>query len=684
MEIGRVKTMKRNISKIAIHSLVASMILLGISVDTAFAANDKQSVEGVLNGVVASVNGEAFVIRAGKTIPLVSGMEILEKDVVKASNGTVVQVVFPDKTQATIANGSSVEITIYKYSQSEAKINLTVLHGAIETKAGDIATKNPENFSVKTENSIITAKTAGVTLQAQVTGAGDKVVSQSGDISVQPIKGASSSVDVKAGQITIVTDSKVVEVPKAISSENTASMSVVFNSTNKDAQPAIRQIETTLPTATKTETTVLPTFVKQEVEVSVLPTLQENKVATPQIPEVKVETNIAPSITTVDAFKANASVSNTGILKVNDPNGDKLTYSITKLPTNGAASIDQDGAYSYKANSGFYGTDSFEVTVDDSKAGGKVTTVIRAYNDRPVASTLGTTIVQNMKTATLNVSATDANNDSLVYAIVSQPSHGQITFNPDGTYSYAPNYNYSGSDSFSYKANDGLADSEIKSVTITVVANSNHPSADPTNQSASSLTPPLLGETATGSYSVAVASLNSDVEWGVWSNSDRPFVQLSLQNDITGYWVKGTLTPNSVIENYIRNDQVYTYSGTNSILGHFLEGADKSAITSSSANLTINFGAVNPISGNINFAGSSQSVALSVSGGSVIPNVVSITTPAVTNTTGQNAGNVSVNNFSLSGSFYGASANSIGATFNGSGVKSSSNVSFQGALTIKK
>src|SRR5256885_2323275 len=53
-------------------------------------------------------------------------------------------------------------------------------------------------------------------------------------------------------------------------------------------------------------------------------------------------------------------------------------------------------------------------------------------------------------------------------ALVAGTTNGSLTFNADGSFVYTPNANFNGSDSFTYQANDGAADSNIVTVTITV------------------------------------------------------------------------------------------------------------------------------------------------------------------------------------------------------------------------
>jgi VCBS repeat-containing protein len=65
---------------------------------------------------------------------------------------------------------------------------------------------------------------------------------------------------------------------------------------------------------------------------------------------------------------------------------------------------------------------------------------------------------------------TDGDSDPLTAIKVIDPSHGSVTLNSDGTFTYTPTANYNGSDSFTYKANDGTADSNTVSVSMTVNA----------------------------------------------------------------------------------------------------------------------------------------------------------------------------------------------------------------------
>src|SRR5262249_22030131 len=52
--------------------------------------------------------------------------------------------------------------------------------------------------------------------------------------------------------------------------------------------------------------------------------------------------------------------------------------------------------------------------------------------------------------------------------VIGGPSHGSLTLNPDGSFTYTPASGYSRPDSLTYKANDGTFDSNLATVSLTV------------------------------------------------------------------------------------------------------------------------------------------------------------------------------------------------------------------------
>jgi uncharacterized repeat protein (TIGR01451 family) len=86
---------------------------------------------------------------------------------------------------------------------------------------------------------------------------------------------------------------------------------------------------------------------------------------------------------------------------------------------------------------------------------------------------------------------TDADGDPLVAVPDSGPSDGSLTLNSDGSFLYSPHLDFHGTDSFTYHANDGLADSNIATVSITVTAVNDPPVSDPNGPYAGTVGEPV-------------------------------------------------------------------------------------------------------------------------------------------------------------------------------------------------
>ena len=78
----------------------------------------------------------------------------------------------------------------------------------------------------------------------------------------------------------------------------------------------------------------------------------------------------------------------------------------------------------------------------------------------------------NVATAQTGVLAndTDADGQVLAASLVSNAAHGTVVLNQDGTFAYAPDANWAGTDSFTYQAFDGIDNSAVTTVTLSVAA----------------------------------------------------------------------------------------------------------------------------------------------------------------------------------------------------------------------
>ncbi len=157
-----------------------------------------------------------------------------------------------------------------------------------------------------------------------------------------------------------------------------------------------------------------------------------------------------------------------------DADSDALTYTIVDQPLHGTLSgTAPDLTYAPAAD--FNGSDSFTFTVTDGSAGSALATVsisVAAVNDAPVAQpqTLAATKDTPLP---ITLVATDADGDTLSYAILDAPTHGTLAGSPPDLV-YTPETGYVGSDSITFTASDGTTQSAPATVSLTI-APFNHP-----------------------------------------------------------------------------------------------------------------------------------------------------------------------------------------------------------------
>jgi VCBS repeat-containing protein len=88
-------------------------------------------------------------------------------------------------------------------------------------------------------------------------------------------------------------------------------------------------------------------------------------------------------------------------------------------------------------------------------------------NSAPVA--MDTALITQTDTPLMGtLSATDADNDSLSFTLVSDVAMGTLTIMANGQFTYTPNYTYTGTDSFSFGVSDGMGGMASAKVNITV------------------------------------------------------------------------------------------------------------------------------------------------------------------------------------------------------------------------
>jgi len=188
--------------------------------------------------------------------------------------------------------------------------------------------------------------------------------------------------------------------------------------------------------------------------------------------------NDSPSITSVAPTPAVEDTIYTYNASISDVDGPTPTWSIASSDTCGGVITSDTGVYTFTPAgpippaSCVIGIKVSDNGTPNLSATQSTTISITAVNDLPVsaADSYSTKEDETLTVATPGVLTNDSDPDNvnITAVLVSNVSHGTLTLNTNGSFSYTPGANYNGSDSFTYKATDGESDSNTTTVTITI------------------------------------------------------------------------------------------------------------------------------------------------------------------------------------------------------------------------
>jgi len=171
----------------------------------------------------------------------------------------------------------------------------------------------------------------------------------------------------------------------------------------------------------------------------------------------------------------NEDTAHNGTLTATDAEGNPLAYAKVTDPTHGTLTVNSNGSFTYTPTANYFGTDTFTYSVSDGTNDPVNQTVTITINDvaEPVVNTpptpTFTAFTMNEDTAhNGTLTATDAEGNPLAYAKVTDPTHGTLTVNANGTFTYTPTANYFGTDTFTYSVSDGTNAPVNQTVTVTV------------------------------------------------------------------------------------------------------------------------------------------------------------------------------------------------------------------------
>ena len=154
-----------------------------------------------------------------------------------------------------------------------------------------------------------------------------------------------------------------------------------------------------------------------------------------------------------------------------DAESDSVTYSVSTNPTNGTVTS-ADGVFTYTHNGSESSTDTFQYIANDGTADSQpvaVSITLNPVNDAPVVGA-GTISLNEGSNTTLTLTASDAEGDTMTFAIATAPSNGTATVDENGVVTYTHDGSETTSDTFTFTSSDGTLTSSAGTVTVTVAA----------------------------------------------------------------------------------------------------------------------------------------------------------------------------------------------------------------------
>lgn len=205
-----------------------------------------------------------------------------------------------------------------------------------------------------------------------------------------------------------------------------------------------------------------------------------------------------------DSFNAELNSTRTFNLRLNDvePDNEIMLFYMLVPPANGTATLNvTTGVVNYTPNNGYTGTDSFIYQACDpcNVCDQAVVNInVLPANASPVFSPVSLNATEDQQlSGSLAGFVTDADNDNLIFGLITNSPNGSVSLQPNGNFTFTPQANFSGLTSFFIQACDIVGQCATAVVAVNVA---------PVNDS-----PIAQNDSATGNEDVAVnASVNGN------------------------------------------------------------------------------------------------------------------------------------------------------------------------------
>jgi VCBS repeat-containing protein len=186
-----------------------------------------------------------------------------------------------------------------------------------------------------------------------------------------------------------------------------------------------------------------------------------------------------------------------GKILVVDPEGDPFTMALVTTTTHGTLTFYPNGDYMYQPEAGYVGPDSFTYSAVDNQIGAEpaqgtvtidVTNTLPVVKDETLTTHMGAAVV-----GTIADNISDPEDDPFTVGLQTTTTHGTLTVNPNGTYTYQPQAGYVGPDSFTISAWDEQIGAEPIPATVTITVTNTQPNGVSDSAVTTYVSPVVIG-----------------------------------------------------------------------------------------------------------------------------------------------------------------------------------------------
>ena len=234
----------------------------------------------------------------------------------------------------------------------------------------------------------------------------------------------------------------------------------------------------------------------------------------------------APPVAEADSFSVYEGHSGSyGVPLVNDYDPESLGFGIVGISTPSHGSLSYSGStFTYTPNAGFWGTDSYTYTIQNS-AGleASATDVVTVVALPPVAVADSASMNTNASVSFNALSNdSDPNGFTLSIASLGGAAHGTVS-NSGGTITYTPNGGFWGSDSFTYTIQNpaGLTASATESMTVTARSPVAVADSASVNTNGSATFNALLNDSDPNGFGIGIVSMGGAAHGSVSTSRKR-------------------------------------------------------------------------------------------------------------------------------------------------------------------